>query len=252
LSSSFSVEAFQAALKTRRFGRVFHFFPDLDSSNTRMKDLAAQGEFEGSLVLAEHQSAGRGRWGRTWQGGEGKSLLFSLLLRPPLSAKQSQLGAVLGLAALRALKPFAPQARLKWPNDIWHEGRKLSGLLLEGGPGYVVAGLGLNVNQEPSDFPPELGALSLKEVHGQDIDRAQLLAAIMAEAEALYQTWLEQGFATLRQAWDENACFMGEMVQAGALQGRVLGLDEDGALLIENEKGKQRLDSGEVFSLRPA
>src|SRR5258708_15045597 len=111
--AQFSVEKFNAALATRSFGRVLHYHPSLDSSNRLLKDLAGQGAPEGTLVLADEQSAGRGRWGRTWEGVKEKGLLLSLLLRPRAGLLQSQLAAVIGVALLRAVNELAPGAGVK-------------------------------------------------------------------------------------------------------------------------------------------
>lgn len=248
----FDCEKFKASLKTRYFGRIFHFYSSLDSTNLFLKDLALQGEGEGSLALAEEQSQGRGRWGRVWESKPGQSLLLSLLLRPPAGLKQSQLTAVMGVATLRVISRYVPAALLKWPNDIWVEGRKLSGLLLETGGDAVVVGLGLNVNQGAEDFSSEIHATSLKQLCSTDMDREKLLADLLLEMELLYTHWKDEGFDSIRREWDEKACFIGEMVRAGEYEGRVLGLDGDGALLIECQGLQRRLMSGEIRTLRPA
>jgi BirA family biotin operon repressor/biotin-[acetyl-CoA-carboxylase] ligase len=250
--NSFDCEKFKAALATAVFGHVLHFHPSLDSTNRLLMELALEGEGEGSLALAEEQSQGRGRWGRAWESPPGKSLLLSLLLRPPSALQRSQLTAVMGVAAQRVISRYAPTARIKWPNDLWVEGRKLSGLLLEASADAVIVGLGLNVNQDAGDFSVELQAASLKQCCGREISRESLLADLLFEMENLYLQWKAEGFDKIRRAWDEKACFIGEMVQAGARRGRALGLDSEGGLLIENEEGIQSLRSGEVSSLRPA
>jgi BirA family biotin operon repressor/biotin-[acetyl-CoA-carboxylase] ligase len=250
--NSFDCEKFKAALTTAGFGHVLHFHPRLDSTNRLLMDLALEGEAEGSLALAEEQSRGRGRWGRVWESPPAKSLLLSLLLRPPAALERAQLTAVMGVAAQRVASRYAPAARIKWPNDLWVEGRKLSGLLLEASADAVIVGLGLNVNQDAGDFSGELQAVSLKQCCGREISREGLLADVLLEMERLYIQWKVEGFDRIRRAWDEKACFIGEMVQAGAWRGRVLGLDRDGGLLIENAQGIQSLHSGEVSLLRPA
>ena len=240
-------------LKTRRFGRSFQHHPSLDSTNRFLKDLAARGAEEGTTVLADEQSAGRGRWGRTWESAPGKGILVSVLLRPPLGARISQLTAVMGLAVLKALRPYASQARLKWPNDIWVEEKKLSGLLLESSDGAVIAGLGLNVSQVPEDFSAELNATSLKLTHGSEVDKEILLVDLLLKMEQAYEEWKAEGFEKARREWEENACFMGEWIQASnGVTGKVLGMDAEGALLIRDDNGVRSLNSGELTRLRPA
>ncbi len=253
--SLFDPQKFKSLLGTRSFGRVFHYHEILDSSNRLLKDLAAQGAPEGTVVLADEQSAGRGRWGRSWQSPKGAGLLVSLLLRPGNHGPQkvSQLTAVFGVAVLRVVNrlPLSAPAKLKWPNDLWVEGRKLSGLLLESAGDGIVAGLGLNCDQKAADLPPDIQATSLALLCGRAPDREALLAAILLEAEVLYEIWKSGDFDPIRLEWDRNACFVGEQVAAGGVEGRVLGLDSDGALLLEGPQGQVTLHSGEVKALRP-
>ena len=246
--SSFDETRFNAALKTRFLGREFHAFEFLDSTNTRLKDLAAQGSPEGVVVLAESQTAGRGRWGRHWESPAGKNLLFSFLLRPRQGIL-SQLTPVFGLACLQALKCGA----LKWPNDLWVSGRKLSGILAEGSHEALIVGVGLNVNQLREEFSPELreSATSLLIESGRELDREALLADLLLAFEEAYARWKRDGFAEFQAAWDKNALFIGENVRAGDIEGKVLGLDSDGALKIQGAKGVEKLHTGEVFGLRP-
>ena len=213
-------EKFHAALKTRSFGRNLHAHALIDSSNRLLKDLAGQGAEEGTLVCADEQSAGRGRWGRVWESPAGQGLLFSLPWWPPGSMRRSQLTAVLG-GGLARRAGLRPEARLKWPNGFV-SGRKLSGLLLESDGAALIAGMGLNVNQEAGDFAPGLNAVSLRQCASKALERESLLAALLLEMEGLYAQWQQDGFEPIRSEWDEKACFIGEMVRAGELQGRVL------------------------------
>jgi BirA family biotin operon repressor/biotin-[acetyl-CoA-carboxylase] ligase len=247
--NSFDASRFASLLRTRAFGREFHYFEFLDSTNTRLKELAAQGAAEGALALAESQSAGRGRWGRHWESPAGKNLLFSFLLKPQ-AGQLSQLSAVFGLACLKALG----LGRLKWPNDIWIDGRKVSGMLIEGSPSALIVGIGVNVNQGRDEFTPELreSATSLLLETGQAQDREALLAGLMLACEEAYGRWKAEGFEAMRGEWENSALFMGERVQAGAWEGRMLGMDEEGGLRIETAQGVEKLHTGEVFGLRPA
>jgi BirA family biotin operon repressor/biotin-[acetyl-CoA-carboxylase] ligase len=246
--SSFDEGRFLSLLKTRSLGRPFHYFPSTDSSSNQLKRLADQGAEEGTLVLADSQTAGRGRWGRSWESSPGKNLLFSFLLRPA-SGLRSQLSAVFGLACLEAIH----LGRLKWPNDLWIKGKKICGILLEGSDEAVLVGIGINVNAGTEDFPVDLRsqASSLLLELGTPQDRECLLAETLMRCEALYGQWREEGFEALRARWNENALFMGENVRCGEKEGKLLGLDEDGALLIQSSQGLEKLVSGEVFGLRP-
>lgn len=224
------------------------WFPEIDSTNTYLRTHMGQDFPEGHVVVADYQSCGRGRWGATWQSSAGKSLLFSVLLRPS-SGVLSQLAALFGVACRHALGCGS----IKWPNDVWMGGRKVSGLLLEGGPNGVVLGVGLNVNQESGDFPPELKPLasSLFEETGRIWDREELLAGLLQSLEYHYERWTCDGFAWVRPLWERDALWMGEKVRAGTQMGRILGLSDDGGLLLETEQGPQCVQSGEVERLRP-
>jgi BirA family biotin operon repressor/biotin-[acetyl-CoA-carboxylase] ligase len=246
--SSFDEKRFSAHLKTRVLGRPLHYFAETDSTNTQLLRFSSEGASEGTLALADLQSAGRGRWGRDWKSGAAKNLLFSFLLRPRIGIR-SQLSAVLGLASQQAIG----MGKLKWPNDIWIGSKKIAGMLIEENSGNLIVGLGLNVNQTLNDFPDDLRdkASSLKIETGRDWDREELLAKILSSCEEAYERWQVQGFDAFKRQWNENALFIGENVNAGKLQGIALGLDDDGGFLVQTSRGIEKLISGEVFSLRP-
>ncbi len=218
------------------------------STNTELAAMAAQGAPEGSYVWADEQSAGRGRWGRSWHSAPGENLCFSLLLRPG-SGGIGQLSAVMGLGLKRALAAFGVDARLKWPNDLWIGEKKLSGMLLEGGAEALVVGIGLNLNQR--EFPAELQATSMALECGRSFERAAVLKALLPELARAYAQWRSGEFESLRKEWEAGACFLGQTVRAGGITGVMRGLAGDGGLLIEGAKGLQSLASGEVEGLRP-
>jgi BirA family biotin operon repressor/biotin-[acetyl-CoA-carboxylase] ligase len=239
---------FESLLGPAAFGRPFHYFESTDSTNTRARELALGGAPEGALVLADAQSAGRGRFGKAWASAEGENLLFSLVLRPAPGAVISQLPLVLGLGLSQALR--LPGLCLKWPNDLMVDGRKLSGLLVEGAGDALIAGMGINVNQRA--FDPALNAVSLAQILGDAQDREATLAALLASIELAYRSWQASGFGPFKAAWEAKACFMGSRVRAGSLEGTVLGLAEDGGLRLRTASGEAVLRSGEVEGLREA
>ncbi|MDX1531042.1 MAG: biotin--[acetyl-CoA-carboxylase] ligase, partial [Rhodothermales bacterium] len=183
----------QPLLRTCRFGRPARGFRSLPSTNAEALTWAADGAAEGALVVAEAQTAGRGRLGRTWEAAPGRNLLVSLVLRPALPPER--LGLVplaAGLAVAEAVEAAVPPLcpRLKWPNDLLLGGRKACGVLLEGrtggrAPSAVALGIGLNVNQ--TAFPDALAerATSLHLEAGRPVERAALLAALLERLEAL-------------------------------------------------------------------
>lgn len=213
---------------------------------------------EGDVVVAEQQSAGRGRWGRRWESSAGASLLFSVRLGSGFGAPAGGLPLVLGAASVTALRSLGLDGvGLKWPNDLYWGGRKLGGLLLEGDGDAWIAGCGLNVLQEPADFPPELrgAAVSLRQA-GLEIGREALLAALLFAWESWTARWRRDGFAALRDeveallVWKGSPC----RLQAGghSLQGVLLGLADDGTLRLAVDGVERRLHSAEILGLRPA
>src|SRR5919204_5745856 len=139
------------------FGRPLRHFGVTESTNERGRELALAGAPSGTVVTAGEQTAGRGRRGRTWTAPAGKALLCSAILRP-LERKHALLPLAVPLAVCEAVESLVPlECRVKWPNDVWHEGRKLAGVLIEARPpDWAVIGIGLNVSIEPEEFPDDL------------------------------------------------------------------------------------------------
>ena len=200
--SELTSERIESALTTRRLGHPVLFFESVGSTNDVAHARAAAGAAEGLLVVAEEQTAGRGRLDRTWWAPPGRSLLMSLLFRPPVAAHLAvQLTMCLGLGAVEGIEDVTGlRPALKWPNDLVLGGRKLGGMLSEtrlvgDRLDWVVLGLGLNVNLDFSGAPsslPDLSqvATSLSLALGRRVDRLRLLAAILLHCEAWYDRWL--------------------------------------------------------------
>jgi BirA family biotin operon repressor/biotin-[acetyl-CoA-carboxylase] ligase len=218
--------------------RVHHRLTD--STNERAKELAAAGAPDGTLVTADEQSAGRGRQGRVWTAPSGSAVLMSLVLR--------DLDELLPVAAAVAIAEALPlEAAIKWPNDVWIDGRKVAGILVEGRPqeGWAVLGVGLNVTTE--SFPPELAdtATSLR-LGGSDTTPAQMLTALLTSLTK----WLPASHDAVLAAWRERDALKGERVRWSGGQGIAGGIDDSGALLVETSDGPVTLDAGEVHLLR--
>ncbi|HET8576480.1 MAG TPA: biotin--[acetyl-CoA-carboxylase] ligase [Methylomirabilota bacterium] len=243
------------ALKGRVIGCAVHALDEVDSTQAELVRLAAQGAPEGTVVSAHHQRAGRGRRGRCWWDEPGDSLLFSVLLRPPIeTARAPQLSLVGALAVTDALRSVAGvDARIRWPNDVLIEGRKVGGILPEAvstGDNtirFVMLGIGLNVNQRR--FPDELSgrATSLRLVTGRRHEPEALLDAVLEALDGRYSAWLGVGFTALRDACRERSATLGQSValsDGGA--GTAVDLDADGALLVRTDAGVlRRVVSGE-------
>ncbi len=211
-----------------------------DSTNQRAGELAAAGAAHGTLVTADEQLAGRGRQGRVWSAPPRSALLMSLVIRP--------VAPTLPLAAAVAVCEALPgPARIKWPNDIWLDRRKLAGILVEGRPqeGWAVLGLGLNVTTEA--FPPELAetATSLR-LAGIELTREALLSGLLVSLER----WLGAPDDAVLAAWGERDALRGESVRWQGGEGEAAGIDSNGALIVETGAGLVTLDAGEVHLRR--
>jgi BirA family biotin operon repressor/biotin-[acetyl-CoA-carboxylase] ligase len=207
-----------------------------DSTNERARDLALADAPHGTLVTAGEQTAGRGRQGRSWTAPAGSSLLMSVVLR--------ELDELLPLAAAVAVCDALPlDCRLKWPNDVWHEGRKLAGILVEGRPqeGWAVLGIGVNVTTV--EFPDELldSATSLR-LAGVETDPEAVLAQLLPVLERRLGDPPERVLA----AWREREALKGERVRWTGGEGTAAGIDDSGALVVETRNGRVTLDAGEV------
>ena len=174
-----------------QFGRPYRFVAECPSTQRLLLDDDA----EGAVVATNHQLEGRGRLGRTWEDVPGRSLLFSLLLQPPVPmALWPELSLVAGESVARALREIGVGASLRHPNDVVVAGRKVVGVLPEASPGRVVLGVGVNVNQTVEELPVETAKppTSVRLELGREVERAPLLALLLAELENGYGAWLRE------------------------------------------------------------
>ncbi len=236
-------------------GFTVEVLPEIDSTNTELMRRARAGQLDAVLLVAEAQTAGRGRLGRPWNSGAlpGDVLTFSLGL-PLDMADWSGLSLAVGLAAAQALHPAI---QLKWPNDLWCQDRKLAGILIEttqvGSVRYAVIGMGLNIApRDAADFAVELRTPpTCLQALAPELDAP---AALLRIAEPLVRAVLRfqtEGFAPLRAAYLARDTLAGRAVQlSDGTQGMAQGVDESGALLVHTSAGLKRIDSAEV-SVRP-
>jgi BirA family transcriptional regulator, biotin operon repressor / biotin---[acetyl-CoA-carboxylase] ligase len=233
-----------------RFGHPRVHYRLTDSTNARARELALRGAPAGTVVTAWEQSAGRGRQGRAWSAPPGRALLMSALVRD-LSRRDALLPLAVPVAVAHACDVFAGTVcGIKWPNDVWIDGRKLSGILLEGRPqeGWAVIGIGLNVGTGADDFPEELRdtATSLAIASGSDPGVEAVLAAVLASLEE----WLQARPDAVLDAWRERDVLVGSAIRWNDGEGTAVGLDDSGALLVDTDSGRVALDAGEVHLLR--
>lgn len=245
---------------TRVFGRRdIVYLPQVDSTNTRAKELAGRGAPEGALVITEQQTGGRGRRGRTWFSPPGEAIYVSLILRPritPVEAPKMTLMAGVAVAET-LLSAISLEARIKWPNDILVGGKKIAGILTElstemDAINFVIVGLGLNVNI--GAFPDELrgSATSVLLETGKRFPRVKLIREFLGWFEKYYAEFQRTGFAPLLARWKYLSDMIGKTVTVDVLgsrhRGEVHGIDEDGILILKDSRGDyHRIFSGEVL-----
>ncbi|HMH65036.1 MAG TPA: biotin--[acetyl-CoA-carboxylase] ligase [Rhizomicrobium sp.] len=224
---------------------------ELDSTNSEARRLAEAGEQGPVWIVAERQSAGRGRRGRVWETASG-NLAATLLLRPEAPAAIiGQLSFAAALAAAETAAHFAPDTAItvKWPNDVLADGRKLAGLLLESAPGWLAIGIGINLASHPegTEFP----ATSLADLNIAVPSPDEALTVLAARFAHWYTAWMNEGFETVRAAWLARAGGLGLPIRARLPHeirtGVFEGIDAAGALLL-NEQGRvSAIAAGEVF-----
>ncbi len=247
-------------------GANVHYFAQASSTNTLLLQAGAEGAPEGTLFIADEQTAGRGRMGRRWEAPPGTCLLCSLLFRPPapFDYHLARVPMIVGLAMAEAVRQTAGvDARLKWPNDLIVERDgswfKLAGLLGEVGavenvPAFLVVGIGVNVNVPPAQLPALApNATSLLAESGRPVDRVALLDAFLTRAEAYYDR-LRRGWDPLPR-WRQALAWKGRPVAVqtsrGTIHGVMEGADDDGALLVRLRNDEMRRFSVGDVTLRP-
>ena len=201
---------------------------------------------EGALVVADHQTAGRGRLGRSWTAPPGTALLFSVLLKPPPERLAPQLSLVAGVAVADALERATElSVQLKWPNDVMLRRRKVAGCLAEARDGAVVLGIGVNVNQTADQLPE--GAGSLFTLTGREHDREALLALILDDLAARYAAWREGGLDGVYEGLAPRDFLRGRRVSVNGASGVAAMIDREGRLEIQVGHGDSvTVESGEV------
>ena len=250
-------------LNTHDVGRELYCYEELGSTNDRARELAEEGAEHGTVVVAETQTAGRGRRGRPWVSPPGKNLYLSVVLRPELAPVQaSELTLVASLAVCDALRQAGVDAGIKWPNDLVASGKKIAGILTELAAEpervhWVVVGVGVNVNARAEDFPEELRreATSVLLERGAPAPRALFAAACLTALEGWVDRHADEGFGVVRDAWRERSVTLGREVlvrtDGREIRGTAEDIDDQGALLVRGPEGRERILVGDVALLRP-
>lgn len=253
-------EEVEEYLQTKYMGRNIRHYNTIDSTNKAAKSLAIEDIEEGTVVVSEEQTSGRGRLGRSWISPKSSGIWMSIILKPNINPMMASRVTLIGAAAVhKALEEIGIDAKIKWPNDIVLNNKKLCGILTEMNGemdkvNYIVMGIGLNANVDEEDFSDELKnmATSLKIEKNEQINRKELFAKILNNFEILYDEFKNHGnIESTVNICRKNSLLLGKEVRV--INGnkiiivKALDLDEDGELLVEYEdKSKGKIISGEV------
>lgn len=237
-------------LKTRKMGHHVHFEETVTSTQKIAQTLANEGAEEGTIVVAEQQTNGRGRMARQWYSPSGTGIWMSLIIRPNIAVQATpQLTLLTAVAIVQAIEEITPlKPDIKWPNDILINGKKLVGILTElqaeaDRVHSIIIGTGINVNQSITDFPEELHhvATSIHLETDKQWDRAQLIQEILLKFENLYSLYLAQGFRPIKLLWEGYAVSLQKPITArtinGTVEGKAIGINDAGVLLIQTSDG---------------
>jgi BirA family biotin operon repressor/biotin-[acetyl-CoA-carboxylase] ligase len=242
-------------LKGAAVGSDIQLFGTVASTNSVMRDLAARGAPEGTVVIADEQTAGHGRFGKPWFSPPRVNLYASVLFRPVIQSSEAPGFSFVGpLAVADTIKAEGLDATIKWPNDVLVEGKKVAGILVECATidhrvDYVTIGFGVNLNMTRQELSKALGASgraagSLAEFAGHEIDRNAFAAALLNHLAAWVATYRERDVEALLAAWRDRDILTGRRVEVRgegpSYEGRVLGVDAQGYLLIRDSLGKRR------------
>jgi len=251
-----SPDSLQAAkveqyLGTERFGRNIHYQVTCASTQPIAHQMAQAGAPDGSVVLCEEQTSGKGRLARAWSSAQGKGIWMSVIVRPDIPpTKAPQFTLVAAVAVTRAIEEVAGvRAEIKWPNDLLINGKKCTGILTELQTDIdrvqaIILGIGVNVNQQQADFPEEIQSLatSIRMVNGQPVDRAKLVARILQHLEIYSDMYVKHGFAPLKILWESYSCTLGRRIKATMIhqqiEGMALGITDEGILQVKTDDGQ--------------
>ena len=250
-------------LNTKTLGKAVYSYEAVGSTNDIAYKLAEEGAREGTIVIAEEQTKGKGRLGRSWISPEASGIYLSCILRPEILPNEvPAVTLVAAVSAVKAIREFSGiEALIKWPNDIIIADRKAGGILTElkaemDRVNFAVLGIGINVNTKKSDLPK--GATSLKEESksSRDFSRVELVRALLGALDCEYLKFKKSGFSAMRNELKSYSCTLGRYVtistSAGKkIQGKAFDIDKNGALVIKLDNGsKQLFLSGDVTLLR--
>jgi len=246
-------------LKTKLIGCTIHYFRELFSTNDVARELALKETKEGTVIVAETQTRGRGRLGRGWISPEG-GLWFSIIMRPKVSPRDApKLTLMMSVVVAKTIsRQFGLESEIKWPNDVLIKGKKVCGILTETSTkgdalNFVVVGVGVNTNLRLHDFPASLrgSSTTLKEELKREINRDAFLHSLLEETEHYYQMFIQGKFNAILADWKNLSKFLGSYVEVTSFDEKIEGwatdIDENGALIIKlRDQSTRKIVSGDV------
>lgn len=248
-----SEERIYFGLKSKIIGQKIYYYDSLPSTQKTAKELALNGAVEGTIVVAEEQTSGRGRMARQWHSPKGTGIWTSFIIRPNIPIQKApQLTLLTAVAAVRAIDSLLDvDIHIKWPNDLLINGKKVCGILTElqaeeNQIQSIIIGVGINVNQSANDFSNELRtiATSLSIESNRTVDRAKLLQEFCYQFEKFYETYIKYGFEPIKMIWESYALSIGKRITARTLNGTytgiAVGINDEGVLKLRTDDGKIR------------
>jgi len=264
MEEALNAETVKRVTQTRLLGQVVHYWDEVDSTNAALVRLLKDGAVEGTVVIADAQTRGRGRIGKLWFSPPGLNLYLSVLLNPPIQLSEARLFTLIGsLAIADAIEAQGAKAQVKWPNDVLVADKKIAGVLAEiqahdGRVNHLVLGVGVNLNIGRADMnrlfaDAAAGATSLREALGRAVDRSAFTALLLEHLEKHYFDFLSAGKRSILQEWRSRS-FLGRRVSVREedmhVEGVAMDLDDEGCLLVTLDDGSSvRVREGEVVPL---
>lgn len=253
--------AIQQRLSTSAYGQHVHLVQSCSSTQTLAKQLVDEGAMDGTIVVTEHQTNGKGRLNRAWESNNNAGIWMSMITRPSILLHQApQITLVAAVAIVQAVRELTEvELTIKWPNDLLIEGKKVTGILTEliADPDQVkaiIVGMGINVNQTEQDFSKEVRtiATSLAIATGERFNRNHLIAEIANQFEKYMHIYESIGFGPIKTLWEASSHTMGKQITARlvneTLQGEAIGIDDEGLLLLKLADGSiRRLYSADIL-----